>query len=171
MKKRICPKILLIVLAILVVCAAALIALGNYLSHRGYGATVGRCLVTKEGSYMLIGGNYPIVLSDRSKGKDLFTSLESGDKILVVHDGICESYPSQTGAYACIRLERGDIGDIPEAVLQNLAQLGWIDGGRLAGRWGPTAVSAIFPPSISVPTATGMEQNFRLSESSAPRRS
>lgn len=122
-KLHIIPACILGVLLLAVV--TAVIGIGILLQG-GYGITVGRCLVTDSGSYMLIDDNSPIVMSDRSNGQKLFLSLETGDQILVVHDGINESYPGQTGAYACLRISKGDISDIPKSVITSLTDLGWL---------------------------------------------
>lgn len=90
------------------------------------GLTVGRCLVADNGSYLLIDGNAPIVMSNRKYKEGLFDGLETGDKILVLHDGIAESYPGQTGAYWCWKQEDGTVEDIPETVLSELTEMGWM---------------------------------------------
>ena len=64
-----------------------------------------RALITQNGTYMLIDGNSPIALSNRQKNDKLFEDLESGDKVWVLHDGIEETYPARTGAYAVRKLE------------------------------------------------------------------
>lgn len=110
--------LLLVVLTVVIVVGVML--------HQGRGLTIGRCLVAENGSYMLIDENSPIVMSDRSSGKDLFFGLSTGDKILVIHDGIAESYPGQTGAYFCLRLSKGDISNISEEVITSLKELGWL---------------------------------------------
>ena len=79
----------------------------------GFSALVGffhlsqrwRALITQNGTYMLIDGNSPIALSNRQKNDKLFEDLESGDKVWVLHDGIEETYPARTGAYAVRKLE------------------------------------------------------------------
>lgn len=124
MKKKLLITAGIVLTFVLVLALVVLAALG-YMTGKGYGITVGRFLTTNGGS-MLIDGSGPIVMSDRSEGKDLFEGLKTGDKILVIHDGICESYPAQTGAYRCIRLEEGSISDFDSGVLNDLASLGWI---------------------------------------------
>lgn len=122
MTKKIWLTVLGIVAGVAICCFAVL----WILTAKGFGASVGRCLVSDNGSYMLIRGNSPIVMSDRSNQKDLFTKLQTGDKILVVHDGIDESYPGGTGAYMILKLGDGDVEDIPETVLSELTELGWL---------------------------------------------
>ena len=92
----------------------------------------GYCLITAEGTCLLICDETPIVLADRSKSGDLFAGLQSGDIIRVTHDGIQETYPARTGAYAVFRQSHGTAADIPQEVIDQLAQLGWsIEGADL----------------------------------------
>ena len=66
---------------------------------------------------------------DENRAVDGFVKLlENGDEVLVLHDGINESYPGQTGAYAIFKLKDGDIDDISAEVLTSLTELGWWDG-------------------------------------------
>lgn len=100
------------------------VLLGSFLM-RGKGVSAGYCVAADSGSYMLVIGNSPIVM--RAVGSEsMFSGLQTGDKILVLHDGIATSYPGQTGAYLCLRLQKGDPSDVPESVLAELRALGWI---------------------------------------------
>ncbi len=96
------------------------------LSHKSLSMTVGNVLITQNGTYMLIDGNSPIAMSNPLKNDKLFEKLESGDKVWVLHDGIEETYPARTGAYAVRKLEDGSLDDIPKAVLDALRELGWV---------------------------------------------
>ena len=106
---------------LLLICAGLL----WYMASHSMGFSVGRCLVADNGSYMFIDGNSPIVMSTRRDKKRMFAGLETGDKILLLHDGIQETYPGGTGAYWCMKLEDGTQADIPEQVMEELAELGW----------------------------------------------
>lgn len=125
-KKNLQSMIPACVISVLLLGVLTVVIVLGMLLHQGRGLTIGRCLVAENGSYMLIEENSPIVMSDRSSEKDLFSGLSTGDKILVVHDGIAESYPGQTGAYFCLRLSKGDISDIPKEVITSLRELGWL---------------------------------------------
>lgn len=120
-------KILCIVLAVfLLVTAVGVISIG-VMTAKGYGITQGKCLITAMGSYMLIDeNNSPIEMNNQSD-KDIFASLSSGDEILVLHDGIQESYPAKTGAYYCKKLNDGKPEDIPASVIESLTALGWLE--------------------------------------------
>jgi hypothetical protein len=56
---------------------------------------------------------------------ELFAKLTDGDKVLVFHSAIAESYPAQTGVYGIFKLSDGSITDIPDEVLDILTDLGW----------------------------------------------
>lgn len=120
-------KKMLIAAGVVLVLAAAVLVLLWQAADRGYGSSVGRCVVTRSGDYLLIDDTGPITMSDRSEGKDLFEGLRTGDKILILHDGICESYPGQTGVYGCTLLERGTLEDVPAQILMDLGAMGWIE--------------------------------------------
>lgn len=97
-----------------------------YMSAHSLGVSVGRFLIAERGTYMVIlDERSPVCMSNVKEKEGLFDGLENGDKILVLHDGIRESYPGGTGAYAVFKLAYGNISDIPEQVLNELAELGW----------------------------------------------
>lgn len=87
--------------------------------------STGVCLVTTDGTCLLVCDNSPIILSDRTGRSDAFSDLQTGDQLLVLHDGVQESYPARTGAYAVFRQGRGTVADVPQAVIDQLSQLGW----------------------------------------------
>lgn len=124
-KKKWRISVCVVGIVLLIFIAGIIVTLG-IVSARGYSLTIGRCLIASDGSYMLIDDNSPIVMSDQSIGGNLFRNLSTGDKILVLHDGVEESYPGRTGAYGCIRLGSGDISDISENVIEQLSELGWL---------------------------------------------
>lgn len=101
-----------------------------------YGATVGYYLEAKDGVAMIIEGKSPTVMSSRSD-RDIFKRLESGDKILILHDAVAESYPGRTRVHAVIKLKNGDKSDLPADVIGSLMKMGWIDGGYEAAFTSP----------------------------------
>ena len=112
----------------LIFAAAVLLLAGAVLwgaSRRSLSLSVGHCLVGDNGSCMLVVDNSPIQLSDRTKNGPLPEGLSTGDKILVLHDGVAESYPARTGAYGVWKLRDGDIEDVSVSVLDALMELGW----------------------------------------------
>lgn len=124
--KKTLIKILCIILAVFLLITAVVVIGMGVMTVKGYGVTEGRCLITATGSYMLIDeNNSPIVMNNRSE-KDLFAGLSSGDKILVIHDGIQESYPAGTGVYYCKKLSDGEPEDIQNSVVESLTEMGWL---------------------------------------------
>ncbi len=99
---------------------------------KGYGVSAGRYLEAKNGTAMLVLDNSPIQMSNRTD-KDLFDKLDIGDKIIVIHDGIAESYPGKTGVYAVFKLSDGKTGDIPRTVVNELIDLGWLETEEQSG--------------------------------------
>ena len=123
-------KWLWIVIIILAVAAMVFGTMLWFVNKNSLSMTVGRVLIAQNGTYMLIDGNSPIVMSNRLKNDKLFEGLENGDKIWVLHDGIQETYPARTGAYAVRKLEDGSVDDIPKGVLDALRELGWVSQGE-----------------------------------------
>ena len=115
----------IVVIALTLAITAVMVGM-SHLNANDLGMSVGRCLETK-GGYMLIDGNSPISMADRSKDQDLFEGLSSGDRILVIHGLIMDTYPGQTSAYYCLRLEEGDLEDISRDVLDSLQEMGWLE--------------------------------------------
>ena len=119
-KKRVfIPICIILSLVLLIGCAIV------YMNANSLGLSTGRVLISSHGSYMLIRDNSPINMGNPKNNTGLFNGLENGDEILVLHDGINESYPGKTGAYAIFKLKDGDIADIPAEVLASLTELGW----------------------------------------------
>ena len=87
--------------------------------------TTGYYLESESGAFFLIDGTTPIHLSKRTNSSNRGSSLTNGDRILVLHDGIAESYPAQTGTYGLWKLRSGRIEDIPVSVLDSLIDIGW----------------------------------------------
>ncbi len=119
MKKRILIPIC-IVLTLLLLIGGSL----AYMSVKSLDFSVGRVL-SANNSMMLVLDNSPIQMSCRKDDNKMFAKLTDGDKVLVLHDGIAESYPGKTGVYAVFKLEDGSITDIPDDVLTQLIELGW----------------------------------------------
>jgi len=114
-------KLWLLAIPLLLVAAVFLL-----LQSRGLGFSSGRCLIAENGTVLLIderGG--PVVLSNTRGKTGLFDGLSSGDSILVLHDGVEETYPARTGAYALWKKAEGSLADIPADTLQQLNDLGW----------------------------------------------
>ena len=118
---------LILLLSFAGVIIALAVALG-FLAIKGMGISYGIYLEARNNTPMMIVENSPMKMSRRSD-RDIFDGLESGDRILVIHSAIAESYPGQTGAYAVIKLWGGDASDISSDVIENLMSMGWITEG------------------------------------------
>jgi len=115
-------KKLLIIIAVIVAAAALMLVV---MVSSSLTFSRGRCLKANNGSTLVVLGNAPIVMSNGTS-RDIFDDIETGDEILILHDGVNDSYPGQTGVYMCVRLGRGSIDDIPQETKDGLRQLGWI---------------------------------------------
>lgn len=113
---------IVIIVAVFVLAITGIIIMIN----KGYGISTGQYLEAKNGQDLLIRDNSPIVMSNRTE-KELFDDLDIGDMILVIHDGIAETYPGRTGVYAIFKLSNGAIDDIPKNVVNQLIELGWLE--------------------------------------------
>ncbi len=120
-KKWLIPVCILTALVLLAICAIL------YMNANALGFSVGRYL-SANGSHMVILENSPIVMSNRTGNETIFSKLTDGDQILVLHDGINETYPGGTGARAVFKLSDGTIDDVPAEVRIELEELGWLTG-------------------------------------------
>lgn len=121
MKKKILISVCLI-LAILIFLSVSSVFLINRYS---LSVSQGLYLSANDNTPMMIQMNSPIKLNNLTNNENLFDNFSDGDEILVIHDGIQESYPGATGVYAVFKLGDGDLSDIPENVLASLSELGW----------------------------------------------
>lgn len=72
------------------------------------------------------GSGEPVVMLGRT-GDEMFADLQTGDRILILHDGtMMLSYPAQMNVFFCIRLKKGDISDVPEGTMGLLEEMGWL---------------------------------------------
>lgn len=78
-------------LAVLVVSGALFGAVAAM--NRGFSVRAGRCVIADNGSCLLILDDCPVVRSRKGAGKNPWMKLETGDQLLVVHDGIAAHYP------------------------------------------------------------------------------
>ena len=115
MKTKKWLKAMLIITGIFVLLTAALLTAAAVMSDMGYGMTVGKLYVDDGGAYYLIDeDNRAMLVSYRSNGGNLFEGCQSGDRILLIHDGVEETYPARTGGYFVFRLSKGDGSYKPE---------------------------------------------------------
>jgi len=93
----------------------------------------GRYLRADNGIHFLIDGELPIQICNQDIGEVMFDGLETGDLIQVVHDPIRETYPAKATVYSCVRLECGTRSDIPNTVIDDLAEHGFLTSGTVEG--------------------------------------
>ncbi len=108
-------------------CVIVLVIFG-ILFFKGKGFTVGQCIIADNGSCLIVMDNSPVRLVDLSDEKDMMAGFKTGDKLLVIHDGVNETYPGNTGAYFCAKLSDGDPAAIPDKIIAELTELGWLSG-------------------------------------------
>lgn len=104
-----------IIAGVLVLCMVVPLSIAGVMYAKGYGISVGRLYLSDTGSYLVEEGK-AMILSDQSDDETLFDGLNTGDLILVIHDGVDESDPSRTGAHQVFRLRKGDETNLPESL-------------------------------------------------------
>ena len=114
------------IVALVLVGIVFLAVIVGTIARRSLSVSTGRYLEAKNGVAMLVLDNSPIQMSNRTK-RDLFDGFDIGDEILVIHDGIQETYPGKTGVYAVFKRGEGTAGDIPQNVVDTLTELGWLE--------------------------------------------
>ncbi len=114
--------------AILILMITALIIMGYFTVTALNSTTVieGYSLKCENDIHMIIDERgSPIRYSyNKALGTDV-EKLTDGDRIFIISDLINESYPGSTGAHFILKLEEGEISDIPQATLESLSELGW----------------------------------------------
>lgn len=108
-----------------VIAAVCLLFLGVVGYFGGSVLSTGYFLRTDSGTCMIVQGVVPTEMHDYTLIGG-FEGLQTGDKILIAQGPVMESYPGQTVVRLCIRLERGDLSNIPEQTLEELREIGWI---------------------------------------------
>ena len=107
---------------------ALLMAAAAVTSMMGYGVSVGKLYFTESSTY-LIDGTTSIIVSDQSRKCNLFDGYANGDEIILVHDGVEETFPARTGGFMAFRISKGDgtykpsddLLGIVEITLENIA--------------------------------------------------
>ena len=88
----------------------------------GVQVTKARCVVTDNGTVIMVYNNRPVVLNG-IEAKD----YQTGDELLIFHaNAFAESYPEQVRAHKAIRLNEGTKDDIPKEVLDVLIEMDFI---------------------------------------------
>ena len=87
----------IIVIGAIGLIVALMIAAVGVIAVKGLDISTGRYLEAKNGTSMIVIDNSPIQMSSRTnKTKaEIFNKLDVGDEILIIHDGIAETYPGK----------------------------------------------------------------------------
>ena len=97
-----------IISGFILLCILLLIVTVCIIGIKGYGISKGRLYLAEKHTYLIDDRDMAMLVSDQSKKGNLFQGYESGDEVLIVHDGVEETYPSRTGAYYVILTAKGD---------------------------------------------------------------
>ena len=97
MKKRKWILPVSIVGGVIVLCIVAIFAFGAILSAQGYGISTGRLYFADNGTYLIDSDDMAMRVSDCSDDTELFKGYQNGDKVILFHDGVNETYPAQWG--------------------------------------------------------------------------
>lgn len=114
-------------------CVVAVFAFGAILSAQGYGISIGRLYFADNGTYLIDSDDMAMRVSDCSDDAELFKGYQNGDKVILFHDGVNETYPAQTGGYYIIRTSKGDGTYKPADEILGIQELG-SDGYLLAAQ-------------------------------------
>lgn len=113
-------------LIILILTAILCVSLVRALVPEPLASSTGRCVLSDQGSCFLVLDGTPVELYSPAGSTDAFGGLATGDRLFVIHGGIRETFPAQTCAYFCLRIDRGNTQDIPQNILDGLEELGWL---------------------------------------------
>jgi len=122
-----------IVGGVIVLCIVAIFAFGAILSAQGYGISTGRLYFADNGTYLIDSDDMAMRVSDCSDDAELFKGYQNGDKVILFHDGVNETYPAHTGGYYIIRTSKGDGTYKPADEVLGIVSLG-DDGYLLAAQ-------------------------------------
>lgn len=122
MKKKIIITVSVILSVFIIGVISATLLFNNF----SISVSTGSALLSENGTLFLIKNNSPVRLSFDS-GEKCPENIGNGDKLLVIHNGINESYPASTLAYYVIKTADGNLSDIPEEVISSMKSLGWLE--------------------------------------------
>lgn len=105
-KKWILP-VSIVVGVILVLLSITLIAFGGIVSAKGYSVSRGRLYFADNGTY-LINGDASMLVNDCSDDARLFEGYQNGDRVILLHGAVDDSFPAITDGYRVFRTLKGD---------------------------------------------------------------
>ena len=115
-------KILLGFCMVLVILIATILFITNGFKHT---IATGICLVT-DNSVIVIVDDGPMVISNSSINENLLVDLQTGDKVIITHDGVQETYPAHTGVYKLLKIDTDCINEVSTKTITQLAEMGHI---------------------------------------------
>ena len=118
---------------ILVTVLSAVLLFGGLSSNKGYGISTGRLYFADFGTYLIDDNDSAMHIADRTKKKDLFEGYENGDRVIVLHGPVAESYPAETVGFAVFRIGKGEDGYKPSDETLGIYILG-DEGAILSGK-------------------------------------
>ena len=121
-------KIIITVSVILSVFIIGTVAATLFFNNFSISVSTGSALLSENGTLFLVKRNSPVRLSFDS-GKAYPENIGNGDSLLVIHNGVNESYPASTLAYFVVKTADGELSDIPEEVISSMKSLGWLGDG------------------------------------------
>lgn len=110
------------VCVVVMIFATVLLMLKNNIN-----LSIGTCIAAENGNYLIVLDHSPVVMHQRPGKENVFADLNTGDKIFIVHDGIEQSYPGQTGLHFILKLSDGSERDVPSEVITELQEMGWLN--------------------------------------------
>lgn len=121
MRKKLKIIIPLIVILLLGCCAGLLFSGSRSFSTGVFlrGADGQALWITPSGAPVQL--TFPAAIAERSAEK-----MKTGDRILLLHDGILETYPGSTGCYFLMKTGAGKESDIPADTYDSLRSMGWL---------------------------------------------
>ncbi len=135
MKKKIIVPLFLLALILIVCTSAPLI-----FSSRGI--SQGQLYISDGRAFLVTSENSAMIVSDRTKNKNLFEKYENGDTLLLFHDGIAESFPAQTGGYYALRLSKGNGSFRPDDSILGIAAQKYDTDFEFSLTWGCYGISS-----------------------------
>ncbi len=115
-------NIILGVCILIVVLIVTILFITNRFNHT---IDTGICLVT-DNSVIVIVDDSPMEISNLSINENLFVDLQTGDKVIITHDSVQETYPAYTGVYKLLKIDTDCINEVSRKTITQLAEMGYI---------------------------------------------
>ena len=97
-----------------------------FVAKHSLGISTGTYILSDHGASLILIDNSPVSMHSQRENARFFDKLSDGNRVLILHDGIAESYPGQTGVYFALKLSDGSMDDVPAEVISSLQELGWL---------------------------------------------